>query len=280
MVDFDFKEFHKKLQEDFQYTDELVSEWEGIGYRMAEEEVDLGLKSLRRIQLEDSLQSIRLKLLFAYEYLGLLQMAARLNAELAKYEGEFTDLALLPYIDVFGSPVQFILLRHLNALTSHIKIEDRDNYENTSSRGLLESILRNTPKMLTDRKVSPNNEAQVRAEVYHLLNLVFPDTVREIPIAKVSKTYKPDIGVKRLKSAIEYKFVTTKDEMKAAIEGIFADIKGYEGSLDWTTFYAVIYQTDHFMTQEQVEADFQLSKVPHHWKPIVVFGKGGRKPKP
>lgn len=30
------------------------------------------------------------------------------------------------------------------------------------------------------------------------------------------------------------------------------------------------------MTQDQIEAEFKLSRVPHHWKPIVVFGKGNR----
>lgn len=133
--------------------------------------------------------------------------------------------------------------------------------------------------MLSDRKIEPSNEAEVRAEVYKTMIHVFPDTVKEIPITKVSKTYKPDIGVKRLKSAIEYKFVDSEEEAKTAIGGIFEDIQGYEGSDDWTTFYAVIYMTDNFLTQDQVKAEFKLSKVPHHWKPLVVYGKGKRKSK-
>jgi len=178
-----------------------------------------------------------------------------------------------------GKRTIWILNRHLNALTSHVKIESESEYENTNSIMLLEQILRGTAKMLSDREIEPTNEAEVRNEVYKTLIHVFPDTVREIPIAKISKTYKPDIGVRRLKSAIEYKFVSTSTEAKTAIGGIFEDINGYEGSLDWTTFYAVIYMTDNFITQDQVEAEFTLSKVPHHWKPIVVFGKGKREPK-
>jgi hypothetical protein len=169
------------------------------------------------------------------------------------------------------------LTKHLNAITSHIKIESESEFENTNSILLLEQILRGTPKMLFHREIQPTNEAEVRNEVYKNLIHVFPDTVREIPISKVSKIYKPDIGIKRIKSAIEYKFVTSESEAKTAIGGIFEDISGYEGSDDWTTFYAVIYMTDNFMTQDQVEAEFKLSKVPHHWKPIVVYGKGDRK---
>jgi hypothetical protein len=35
--------------------------------------------------------------------------------------------------------------------------------------------------------------------------------------------------------------------------------------------------TDNFATQDQVEADFKRSKAKKNWKPILVFGKGGRK---
>ncbi len=55
---------------------------------------------------------------------------------------------------------------------------------------------------------------------------------------------------------------------------------GYEGTDDWKTFFAVIYMTDNFMTQDHVEAEFVLSKVKKNWKPIVVFGKGGRQKLP
>jgi hypothetical protein len=55
---------------------------------------------------------------------------------------------------------------------------------------------------------------------------------------------------------------------KEFTRNIFEDIQGYAGSEDWKTFYAVIYQTDHFMTQAQIDEEFKLSKVDHNWKPI------------
>lgn len=280
MNEFNFIEFYNNLQKDFLDANRLISdieraEWNEMQYWGQERDYDEE-KEFNKERLVDSLELIKLKIEFAHEFLGLPKMADRLKAELEKYNGKFGDLEFIPFVDVFFSPVKRILMRHLNALTSHIKIENEIDYENTNSKMLLEQILRGTPKMLFDRNIEPTNEAEVRNEVYKILIHVFPDTVREIPIAKVSKTYKPDIGVKRLKSAIEYKYVNSEKEAKTAIGGIFEDIQGYEGSEDWTTFYAVIYMTDNFLTQDQVEAEFKLSKVPHHWKPIVVFGKGNR----
>jgi hypothetical protein len=281
MANFNFSEFHSNLQKDFAEASRLVSDienemWETM---LAHAEGDFendDEEEFNKRRLSNTLESIKLKLDFAHEYLGLTRLSETFNKALAEYTGKYAELEFIPYVDVFHSPVQAILTKHLNALTSHISIESESEYENTNSLILLEQILRGTPKILFDRKIEPHNEAEVRNEVYKILIHVFPDTVREIPIAKVSKTYKPDVGVKRLKSAVEYKFVDTETEAKTAIGGVFEDIQGYHGSEDWTTFYAVIYMTDNFMTQAQVEAEFKLSKVPHHWKPIVVFGKGHR----
>lgn len=280
MRDFNFIEFHNNVQKDFLDANRVISDIESAEWAdMHSEPDERGYddeKDFNKERLVEILEAIRLKLDFAHEYLGLIKMSERLSTDLAKYKGKFGELEFIQYVDVFYSPVKWILTKHLNALTSHIKIETESEYENTNSLILLEQILRGTPKMLSDRNIKPTDEAVVRNEVYKNLIHVFPDTVREIPIAKVSKTYKPDIGIKRLKCAVEYKFVDSDKEAKTAIGGIYEDINGYEGSEDWTTFYAVIYMTDNFITQDQVEAEFKLSKVPHHWKPIVVFGKGQR----
>jgi hypothetical protein len=281
MKDFDFIEFHNNLQKDFTDANRLISDierenWGRMQYSgNVEDDYEEELE-FNKERLVETLEVIKLKIDFAHEYLSLTKMSEKLEKELKKYEGKFGELDYIPFVDVFYSPVKWVLTRHLNALTSHVKLENESEFENTTSFILLEQILRGTPKMLTDRNIEPSNEAQVRNEVYNTLIHVFPDTIRELPIAKISKVYKPDIGIKRLKSAVEYKFVDSEAEAKTAIGGIFEDINGYEGSEDWTTFYAVFYMTDNFLTQDQIEAEFKLSKAPHHWKPIVVFGKGQR----
>jgi hypothetical protein len=108
---------------------------------------------------------------------------------------------------------------------------------------------------------------------------VFPDTVRELPIPQVSKTYKPDIGIPHLQVAIEYKFCDTADELKTCLEGIYADTKGYAGSKDWTNFLAVLYCTGPFMTEAQLHEEERRVGMPSSWELLLVTGQGERKTK-
>ena len=91
-----------------------------------------------------------------------------------------------------------------------------------------------------------------------MLSFAFPDVVKEIPLEKILKTYHPDIGVTSLMAAAEVKFVTTKDEATAAIDGIYTDMKGYSGRDEWRSFYAVIYMTEPFYSQKDVEREFRV----------------------
>ena len=93
----------------------------------------------------------------------------------------------------------------------------------------------------------------------------------------MSKAYKPDIGIRSLKAAVEYKFVATEADARRVIGEVFEDVHGYGGSEDWKHFYAVFYVTDAFFTPAQVEAEFRMSKVDRSWKPLLVSGKGRRK---
>lgn len=280
---FDYNQFYINVTEDLDKTnsfiyhieiEEMNEEFNHHNPNYYNEEL-ITYKEQLKIQLE----FVKLKFDFAYEYLGLEKMSSLLNKELEEYKGRYEKLLPMFYDEGLYSPIKVIFYKHLEALTSHICITENKNSERISSIELLEQILKGTPKILTDQKIEPKNESEVRKVVYDILIHIFPDTVREVSIAKVSKTYKPDIGIKQLKCAIEYKFIDTFDEAKTTIGGIFEDISGYEGSQDWESFYAVFYMTDQFLTQAQVEAEFKLSNVPSKWKPIIVYGKGDRKNK-
>lgn len=268
---FNFKMFNINIQKDLFDASRIVKtieKYHNTGY--AEFEIKMSTDNLKEILI-----GLERKFHFAYEYLGLNRMNDKLNQELSEYKNKIEKLALAPYLDVLYSPVLFIFKAHLSAITYHVEINNE--LESVNSHFLLERILRGTPKILEDRSIIPKNEAEVRKEVYNLLIHVFPDTVREFPIVKISKSYKPDIGIKSLKSAIEYKFIDSLTELKTAIGGIFEDIHGYDGSKDWTTFYAVFYMTKSFLTSDQIEAEFKLANVPNNWKLIAVTGDGKRK---
>ena len=282
MKEFNFENFNTNIQKDFEQAWSIENDLASHNWNVME-----GIIEPKNYVYEEennfncdrfisSLEDIKLKILFAYEYLGLNKLISEFENDLKPHEGNWKQLEYLGYVDVFHSPVLGTLFKHFKTIVSQIDSPNDTEFENTNSKILLEQILKGTAKILTDHKIEPANEAEVRREVYNVLIHVFPDTVREIPIAKVSKTYKPDIGIKRIKSAIEYKFADSMEETKKVLGGIFEDIQGYEGSADWTTFYAVIYMTDNYLTEFQIKEEFKLSKVPHNWIPIIVYGKGNR----
>jgi hypothetical protein len=155
----------------------------------------------------------------------------------------------------------------------------------TEGRGLtglsvFETVLENTPKIIDAAQMSPSNEAEVRAEVRKVLGFCFRDVVREIPISKSIKVYKPDIGVLSLMAAAEYKFIDSQAEAKKALDETYADMKGYSGRYDWRSFYAVFYMTAPFYSQKDVDGEYRLVRAELSWTPIVVVGAGGRTTKP
>lgn len=189
-----------------------------------------------------------------------------------------TDLELLPLVGDLYSPAISIAWRYHSSLVA-LCGESGTSVSMDERRLNFERILNNTPKIVRDRNINPENEADVRKCVYELLIHVFPDTVREIPIAQVTKSYKPDIGVVSLRAAAEYKFADNEDEVKTAIGGLYEDMRGYAGSEDWKYFYAVIYMTEAFFTSEQIKAQFQHSEADENWQPILLVGNGARKRK-
>ncbi len=80
-------------------------------------------------------------------------------------------------------------------------------------------------------------------------------------------------------AAAEYKFIDSMAEAKTALDGIYADMRGYSGHHAWRSFYAVLYMTGNFYTQADVDHEFRLVKADLNWTPLVVVGPGARKAK-
>jgi len=142
---------------------------------------------------------------------------------------------------------------------------------------VFETILKNTPAIIRSKGIEPSNEADVRKAVFEILTFAFHDAVREIPLAQAMKVYKPDLGVRSLMAAAEYKFADSEQELKSSLDAIYADMKGYSGHSDWRTFFAVIYTTDAIVHQDKVEEEFRGVRADINWTPIIVVGKGERK---
>jgi hypothetical protein len=215
------------------------------------------------------------RLLLVCDVLHLQGFLGNFSAGWGRYKNP-TSLRHMSWTGVFYCPALEYLADSFEALSA-ILPRTGPTAVSFDRIGLLEQVLRGTPKLIRDRALHPSKELQIRDAVYSTLIHVFPDTVREVPIAQVSKIYKPDIGVRSLKAAIEYKFADSERDARLVLGQIYEDIHGYSGSADWSNFYAVVYMTDAFLTQAQVDAEWQMTDVPHSWKPILVTGTGARR---
>lgn len=185
---------------------------------------------------------------------------------------KLTDTEVTPWDVMFHSPPLAAARTMFNSIATMV-----EGREITGLR-VFETILLNTPKIIERASLKPANEAQVREAVRGVLQMAFRDVVREVPIPKSMKTFRPDIGVPSLMSAAEYKFITSQTEAKAALEGIYADMRGYAGHHAWRSFYAVLYMTSNFYNQADVDHEFRLVKADINWTPLVVVGPGARGP--
>lgn len=221
-------------------------------------------------------RGIYIKLCIALKFVGAVEVLEDLRSSINS--SKRLNAVYMPYgSDSLACGTTTELSQYIEAVEAMLNPGEADHEVATSLEILkLRNFLLETPRIIRDFGLEPRSEKDVREKVYNVLIHLHPDTVREIPISKVSKVYKPDIGVRSLKAAIEYKYVTSETELKTAIGGVFEDISGYAGSADWTTFFAVFYMTDAFFTQRQIDSEFQLSNAPHSWIPILVLGKGER----
>lgn len=222
--------------------------------------------------LEHEIEALYVHLMFILEALELRSLLVEFKDGFQRYRKNLTAISVSRLGEAYPPALEYIR-RYASPLRAAFDLANPE----VDKLQQLERILLGTPKIVRDRNIEPCRENDVRNALYELLLHVYPDTVREVPIGKVSKTYKPDIGIPSLKAAIEYKFATTAGELKKAIGGVFEDVGGYAGSEDWKNFFAVFYATDAFLTPAQVEAEFRLSGIDKSWTPLIVTGKGERR---
>jgi hypothetical protein len=234
---------------------------------------------LARLEFKSQLKRLYISICALIEAIGMTELLAQFRSDYAEIPAKsLADLDFIPYVGELHSDTLGLFWKYHSTLSSLLGEDTKQQIED-ERRKQFEGILINTPKIVRDREIEPSNEAEVRKCVYDLLIHVFPDAVRETSIIQGTKTYKPDIGIKSLKTAAEYKFADSAEEVKKAIGGLYEDMRGYAGSEDWKHFFAVVYMTDAFFTQQQIMAEFKHTSADENWKPILVIGKGARKKK-
>jgi hypothetical protein len=234
--------------------------------------------TLERFLCEPLEQMARMTL-FALEHLNATGLAADLRAEIAACRKDKEGLVKLVSAseedDTLYSPVEQAIKGYAEAVASNFEFEYGYEFE----LNWLKKILQRTRSIMLFKGLdNPGSEANVRNAIYDFLRIMYSDVIRDAHIGQPGKTYKPDIGVKHLKAAVEYKYVANAEEVNTAVDGIFADLPAYRGSRDWQWFYAVIYMTDEHVPLPELEKRFE--DLPHNWELIVVIGTGERKKKP
>lgn len=177
---------------------------------------------------------------------------------------------------LYSLPLQFVEQTY-EAARKMLRGDDDRTY---SAMQLFISILRQTAHLLYDRNIEPTSENEVRNVVYDTLKIVFPDTLREVPVAHIFKTFRGDIGVPSLKVLTEVKYANSEQELKAQLDGIYADMRGYSGDPQWERFFALIYTTKAIASQARIFEAFKHAEADANWTPIVVVGAGSRERKP
>jgi len=145
---------------------------------------------------------------------------------------------------------------------------------------ILDYVLESTPQIMTNYDCNPTRETDIQKIMHKHLERTFQSFTRTVTISKQLVSFKPDCGITDLHTAIEFKFVDKKTDLKTAIHGLTEDLSGYAGSLDWTKLYAVIYQTQSFEVQSRIRNTLQKSGNAEHWRIYLVTGHGSRSKKP
>lgn len=151
---------------------------------------------------------------------------------------------------------------------------DAEAYYAQAGVKYLENILNNTAMIIHNSGNAVSSEAQVYNSVKQVIEAVFPDTAKpRSNFIKLAQEYKPDILIPSIATAVEYKYATTPEKLKATIGQIAEDVLGYTGDDDYRLFYAVFYVTDDLIGKERFNAIWEEKNFPQNWKALYIVGR-------
>ena len=137
----------------------------------------------------------------------------------------------------------------------------------------LETILNNTASIIHKMDKQPKSETEVYNSVKVVIESIFPKSKRASSnFLKTAKEFKPDILIPELGVAIEYKFAKDETKLKATIEQIAADAKGYTGDSEFNMFYAIFYVTKDFWGKPKFKQVWDDNEFPKNWRAIYIVG--------
>jgi len=136
-------------------------------------------------------------------------------------------------------------------------------------------IIRDIHYVITDKvlfRTTPSNENDVHLRIEGILKCVFPDLKHKPTLTKQIKNFEPDTGIPSIETLIEYKFLSSKEDIAAIADQVLADTRGYT-SRDWNHFLYVIYETNRFRTEKDWSQFLIQSGVPENTTIVVLSGE-------
>ena len=149
---------------------------------------------------------------------------------------------------------------------------------NSVTKDVIE-IIRASVYAITDPRCfpkPPKNESEVHVRIEAVLRCVFPDLIHKPPIAKPIKSFEPDTGLRRNKTLIEYKYISSEAEAKQISDQILADVSGYV-SKEWERCLYVVYETTRVRRENQWVQHLRECGVPRSTSIVVLSGELPRK---
>jgi len=137
---------------------------------------------------------------------------------------------------------------------------------------ILENILSNTAGVLKHNRITFKNEADIYREMKWFIDIAYPSSrsLNKARFIKKFTTYRPDILIPEIETAIEYKLIQTGDNVETYIDQLKTDADNYTRDPDYSIFYAVIYVADKSIaSKKSIEHSWAEKEFPKNWKLII-----------
>jgi hypothetical protein len=181
----------------------------------------------------------------------------------------FSEFGHTPDGDPYSLSIS-IMRRFVYALGSFFPKEDHT----IITKDLLQ-IIRDIHYVITDKvlfRTTPSNENDIHLRIEGILKCVFPDLKHKPSITKQIKNFEPDTGIPSIETLIEYKFLSSKEDVPTIADQVLADTRGYT-SREWNHFLYVIYETNRFRTEKDWNQLLIQSGVPENTSIVVLSGE-------
>jgi hypothetical protein len=136
-------------------------------------------------------------------------------------------------------------------------------------------IIRNIHYVITDSTLygaPPKDENDVHIRIEGILKCVFSSLKHKPTLTKAIKNFEPDTGIDVISTLIEYKFLSSKNDVGPIADQVLADTRGYV-SKDWRRFLYVIYETNRFRTEAEWNQLLRQSGVSENTSIVVLSGE-------